>query len=530
MCPEPKINPYKREKQNSAMKQPCPEPKINPYKREKQKSAMKQLCPEPKINSYKREKQKSAMKQLCPEPKINPYKREKQKSAMKQLCPEPKINPYKREKQKSAMKELCPELKINPYKREKQKSAMKHLCPEPKINHYKREKQKSAMKQLCPEPKINSYKREKQKSAMKELCPEPKINPYKREKQKSAMKQLCPEPKINHYKREKQKSAMKQLCPEPKINPYKREKQKSAMKQLCPEPKINHYKREKQKSAMKQLCPEPKINPYKREKQKSAMKQLCPEPKILTNEQLIEAAGWNEGTSQRVCVVMRGSMMVFALTPESRLTQNIARNLNLTVGEMTRRKLANTETLVEIRQSVRGKDVYLIFSCSKDFNNSILDLLMVVEAMKNASVRTVTIVLPSFPYAMYDCVSRVDRCPIARLVADMLQSVNCDRVLTMDLHTPQVQGYFDVPVDNITAEPAFRDWIKELHLNEAVLVTPNPEGTKRVANFSESLGMQFAIVHIGEAVDNAGGGNENRYPAASLVGNVKGLHNIRRYC
>jgi len=215
---------------------------------------------------------------------------------------------------------------------------------------------------------------------------------------------------------------------------------------------------------------------------------------------------------------MRGSMMLFALTPESTLTRNIARNLNLPVGQMTRRKLANTETLVEIRQSVRGKDVYLVFSCTKDFNNSILDLLMVVEAMKNASVGTVTIVLPSFPYARYDCVSRVDRCPIARLVADMLQSVDCDRVLTMDLHTPQVQGYFDLPVDNITAEPAFRDWIKELHLQEAVLVTPNPEGTKRVANFSESLGMQFAIVHVGDEVET---GRDNRQTAASLVGNVK---------
>lgn len=209
-------------------------------------------------------------------------------------------------------------------------------------------------------------------------------------------------------------------------------------------------------------------------------------------------------------------MMLFALTPESTLTKNIARHLNLPVGAMTRRKLANTETLVEIRESVRGKDVYLIFSCTKDFNNSILDLLMVVEAMKNASVGTVTIVLPSFPYARYDCVSRVDRCPIARLIADMLQSVDCDRVLTMDLHTPQVQGYFDLPVDNITAEPAFRDWIKENHLKQAVLVTPNPEGTKRVAQFSESMGMQFAIVHV---ADNEDSGGPHR--PHSLVGNIK---------
>lgn len=206
-------------------------------------------------------------------------------------------------------------------------------------------------------------------------------------------------------------------------------------------------------------------------------------------------------------------MMLFALTPDSTLPMNIAANLNLPIGRLTRKKLSNTETLVDIQESVRGKDVYLIFSNTKDFNNSVLDLLMVVEAMKNASVGSVTIVLPSFPYARYDCVTRVDRCPIARLVADMLESVDCDRVLTMDLHTPQVQGYFDIPVDNITAEPAFRDWIRELRLTDAVMVTPNPEGTKRVANFSESLGMQFAIVHIGGTSDT---------PTFSLVGNVQG--------
>lgn len=208
-------------------------------------------------------------------------------------------------------------------------------------------------------------------------------------------------------------------------------------------------------------------------------------------------------------------MVLFALSPEAALSKAISRNMNVPLAKLTRRKLCNTETVIEIQESVRGKDAYVIFSCSKDFNESILDLLMIVEAMRNASVGLVTIVFPSFPYARYDMVTKQDRPAISKLVADMIGTCGCDRVLTMDLHSSQVQGYFDIPVDNISAEPAFRKWIKEAKLTEAIFVTPHPQGTKRVANLSETLGMNFAIVHSTYDTETKTGG-------MTLVGDVQG--------
>lgn len=151
-----------------------------------------------------------------------------------------------------------------------------------------------------------------------------------------------------------------------------------------------------------------------------------------------------------------------------------------------------------IGESVRDEDVYIIQTgCGEDeVNDFLMELLIMIHACKSASARRITAIIPNFPYARQDKKDK-SRAPItAKLIANLIQTAGCNHVITMDLHASQIQGFFRIPVDNLYAEPSVLRYIKEnIGTDNAILVSPDAGGAKRVASIADKLDLQFALIH-----------------------------------
>ncbi|XP_075912639.1 ribose-phosphate pyrophosphokinase 1 isoform X1 [Petromyzon marinus] len=199
------------------------------------------------------------------------------------------------------------------------------------------------------------------------------------------------------------------------------------------------------------------------------------------------------------------NIKVFSGSSHPDLSQRVADRLGLELGKVVTKKFSNQETCVEIGESVRGEDVYIIQSGSGEINDNLMEMLIMINACKIASSSRVTAVIPCFPYARQDKKDKVrqrggddSRAPIsAKLVANMLSVAGADHIITMDLHASQIQGFFDIPVDNLYAEPAVLKWIKE-HIPEwknCIIVSPDAGGAKRVTSIADRLNVDFALIH-----------------------------------
>uniref|UniRef100_A0A8C5Z9N5 ribose-phosphate diphosphokinase n=1 Tax=Marmota marmota marmota TaxID=9994 RepID=A0A8C5Z9N5_MARMA len=154
------------------------------------------------------------------------------------------------------------------------------------------------------------------------------------------------------------------------------------------------------------------------------------------------------------------NIVLFSGSSHHDLSQRVADRLGLELGKVVTKKFSNQETSVEIGESVRGEDVYIIQSGCGEINDNLMELLIMINACKIASSSRVTAVIPCFPYARQDKKDK-SRAPIsAKLVANMLSVAGADHIITMDLHASQIQGFFDIPVDNLYAEPAVLQWIR----------------------------------------------------------------------
>ncbi|PFH53563.1 hypothetical protein AMATHDRAFT_137238 [Amanita thiersii Skay4041] len=179
------------------------------------------------------------------------------------------------------------------------------------------------------------------------------------------------------------------------------------------------------------------------------------------------------------------------------LAQAVAERLNVPLVPCTVKKFSNGETNVSISESVRDEDVFIIQSGCGDVNDNFMELLILISACKTASARRITAVIPCFPYARMDKKDK-SRAPItAKLVANMLTVAGCDHVITMDLHASQIQGFFDIPVDNLWSEPLMISYIKQ-HIagwRDGIIVSPDAGGAKRVTAMADKLSVDFAIIH-----------------------------------
>ena len=188
---------------------------------------------------------------------------------------------------------------------------------------------------------------------------------------------------------------------------------------------------------------------------------------------------------------------VFSGSSHPDLTQKLCDRLGLNPGKVVTQKFSNLETNVEIGESVRGQDVYIVQSGCGEVNDNLMELLIMINACKIASAERITAVIPCFPYARKDKKDK-SRAPIsAKLVANMLTVAGAKHIITMDLHAPQIQGFFDIPVDNLYAEPAVLKWIRENidGWTNAIIVSPDAGGAKRVTAIAESLNVEFALIH-----------------------------------
>ena len=189
-------------------------------------------------------------------------------------------------------------------------------------------------------------------------------------------------------------------------------------------------------------------------------------------------------------------MKIFTGNANPALAQEICKLIGIKLGEAEVKSFADGEASVSLYETVRGSDVFLINSTCKPVNDSLMELLIMIDACKRASAGRVTAVIPYFGYARQDRKAK-GRDPIsAKLVANMIEAAGADRVLTMDLHASQIQGFFDIPVDNLLSNPVFVKYYmsKFEHPEEMVVVSPDVGSVARSRTFANKMGMNLAIV------------------------------------
>lgn len=190
---------------------------------------------------------------------------------------------------------------------------------------------------------------------------------------------------------------------------------------------------------------------------------------------------------------MRG-YKIFSGTANIEFSKKISQYLSLPLSEATIKRFSDGEISVQIGESVRGKDVFLVQPTCAPTNDNLMELLIVTDALKRSSASSITAVVPYFGYARQDR-KAAPRVPItAKLVADMMQTAGVNRVVTIDLHAGQIQGFFDIPVDNLYGSIIFNDYLKNINLKNPIIASPDIGGVARARSVAKVLGLDIVIV------------------------------------
>ncbi|HRQ56714.1 MAG TPA: ribose-phosphate pyrophosphokinase [Azoarcus taiwanensis] len=192
---------------------------------------------------------------------------------------------------------------------------------------------------------------------------------------------------------------------------------------------------------------------------------------------------------------MNNALRIFTCGSNSALTEEICERLGIDASPLTISRFSNDNLHVQVRENVRERDVFVVQSFSEPVSDHILELMITLDALRSASARRVTAVIPYYSYARSDKKDAPRISITGRLIADMLVTAGANRVLTMDLHADQVHGFFSVPVDHLSAIPIIVDHFRKTHdLSSIVAVATDAGGAKRVGRFSERLGVPMAII------------------------------------
>ena len=187
--------------------------------------------------------------------------------------------------------------------------------------------------------------------------------------------------------------------------------------------------------------------------------------------------------------------LVFTGNANPGLAAEVADHLGISLGSANVGRFSDGEVTVEIKQNVRARDVFVVQSTCNPTNENIMELLIMVDALKRASAERISAVIPYFGYARQDRRPRSARVPItAKVVANLLQTVGVSRVLTMDLHADQIQGFFDIPVDNIYASPILLGDLRQQNYKDLIVVSPDVGGVVRARALAKQLGCDMAII------------------------------------
>ena len=217
---------------------------------------------------------------------------------------------------------------------------------------------------------------------------------------------------------------------------------------------------------------------------------------------------------------IKDDMKVFTLSANEPLAQEIADHLGVELGTCKVNRFSDQEVQVDVLESVRGKDIFVVQPTSEPVNAHLMELLIMIDALRRASARRINLVIPYYGYARQDRKSRPREPITAKLVANLLETAGADRVVSIDLHAAQIQGFFDIPIDHLTSVPLitkyFEDEKHDLNYEEeVVIVSPDHGGVTRARRMAERLGSPIAII-------------DKRRPRAnvaevmSIVGDIKG--------
>ncbi len=187
--------------------------------------------------------------------------------------------------------------------------------------------------------------------------------------------------------------------------------------------------------------------------------------------------------------------LVFTGNANPSLAEEIVKSLGTSLGDVQVGRFSDGEVTVEIKQNVRARDVFIVQPTCAPTNENLMELLIMVDALKRASAERITAVIPYYGYARQDRRPRSTRVPIsAKVVANLLQTVGVHRVLTMDLHADQIQGFFDMPVDNIYASPVLLGDLRQKNYEDLIVVSPDVGGVVRARALAKQLGCDLAII------------------------------------
>ncbi len=209
-------------------------------------------------------------------------------------------------------------------------------------------------------------------------------------------------------------------------------------------------------------------------------------------------------------------LRLFSGSANRPLAEEVARHLRIKLGRAKTSWFPDTEVHVLIQEVVRGQDVFILQSCSAPVNDHLMELLLFIDAFRRASAHSITVVLPYFPYARQDRMSRGREAVSAKVVANMIERLGADRVMYVDIHNPAIQGFFDIPVDPLSALPILTDYFKtQPWTREAVVVAADVGRAKLAGKFAESLRLPLVIMHKRRE-------SVNRVKTTHIVGDIEG--------
>lgn len=216
---------------------------------------------------------------------------------------------------------------------------------------------------------------------------------------------------------------------------------------------------------------------------------------------------------------MKNKITVFSLSSSKKLDQDIASILDTKVGDCKVHHFADGEILCEIGESVRGKDVFIVQSTSNPVTENLMEILVLTDALKRASAREITAVIPYFGYARQDRKAKPRQPITSKLVADLLTTAGVNRVVTVDLHAAQIQGFFDIPVDEMQALPLLIKYFRKKKVQDLCVVSPDHGGATRARKMSEAFDCPIAIIDKRRPKPNVA-------EVMGIIGNVEGKNCI----
>ena len=213
------------------------------------------------------------------------------------------------------------------------------------------------------------------------------------------------------------------------------------------------------------------------------------------------------------------NLKLFALSSNQELAAKVADKMGIELGKSSVREFSDGEIQVNIEESIRGHHVFILQSTSSPVNDNLMEILIMVDALKRASAETVSVVMPYYGYARQDRKARSREPITSKLVANMLEVAGVDRLLTVDLHASQIQGFFDIPVDHLMGAPLIADYFDRAGLTGAdvVVVSPDHGGVTRARKLAQCLKTPIAIIDKRRSVDKM-----NTSEVMNIIGNVEG--------